>query len=126
MGAYAARYAAKNVVAAGLAKECEITLSYSIGLPRPVSLQVDTFGTGKLPDIKLTDVVETHFDFRLAGILKQFNLRHLPALNTRGFYQELAARGHFGRTDIDLPWEKTDKAEILSLEAKDAAPHQRG
>jgi S-adenosylmethionine synthetase len=120
VGAYAARYAAKNVIAAGLARECEVAISFSIGLPRPVSLQVDTFGTGIVSTLKLTELIKTHFDFRLAGILRQFNLRQLPAMDTGGFYQELAARGHFGRTDMDLPWEKTDKAEVLSSEAKKA------
>jgi S-adenosylmethionine synthetase len=114
VGAYAARYAAINVVAAGLARECEVQLSYSIGLSRPVSLQVETFGTGKVPDTRLTAIVKEHFEFRLAGILKQFNLRHLPAQNPRGFYQKLAAYGHLGRSDMDLPWERTDKAEELS------------
>lgn len=120
VGAYAARYAAKNVVASGLAKECEVALSFSIGLPRPVSIQVDTFGTGTLSNLKLTDLVETHFDFRLAGILRQFDLRRLPAAYPGGFYQELAARGHFGRTDIELPWEKTDKAELLASQDENA------
>jgi S-adenosylmethionine synthetase len=117
-GAYAARYAAKNVVSAGLARECEVALSYSIGVTRPVSLQVETFGTGKLPDPDLTDLVERHFDFRLAGILRQFNLRHLPGMSSQGFYQRLAGRGHFGRTDMDLPWERNDKADLLSSEVK--------
>ena len=113
-GAYAARYAAKNVVAAGLAAKCEVTLSYSIGLTRPVSLQVQTFGTGKLEDSYLCNLIRKHFDFRLAGILREFDLRYLPQKNPQGFYQRLAAFGHFGRMDMDLPWEKTDKVEILS------------
>jgi S-adenosylmethionine synthetase len=113
IGAYAARHAAKNVVAAGLAAKCEVMLSYSIGLTRPVSLQVQTFGTGKVRDDRITALVSNHFDFRLAGILKHFQLRHLPAAHPDGFYQKLAAYGHFGRTDLDLPWEKTDKAELL-------------
>ena len=113
VGAYAARYAAKNVVAAGLAEECEVQLSYSIGFSRPVSLQVETFGTGKFPDEKLANLVERHFDFRLAAILRDFNLRHLPALNKGRFYRKLAAYGQVGRLDLNLPWEVTDKAEML-------------
>ncbi|WP_028320104.1 methionine adenosyltransferase [Desulfatiglans anilini] len=113
IGAYAARYAAKNVVAAGLATDCEVALSYSIGITQPVSLQVETFGTGKYSNEDLGEIVRRNFDFRLAGILRHFNLRHLPTAYPEGFYQRIAAYGHFGRTDIDLPWEKTDKAEIL-------------
>jgi S-adenosylmethionine synthetase len=100
-------------VAAGLADECEVHLSYSLGFSRPVSVQVETFGTGKLPDDDLAALVEKHFDFRLAGILKQFNLRHLPALNKGKFYQRLAAYGHVGRQDLNLPWEATDKVSVL-------------
>jgi S-adenosylmethionine synthetase len=114
VGAYAARYAAKNIVAAKLASECEIALSYSIGLTRPVSMQVYTFGTGKLPDSKIADLVREHFDFRLGGILKQFNLRRLPSLHPDGFYQKLATYGHFGRSDLELPWENTDRAADLA------------
>jgi S-adenosylmethionine synthetase len=114
VGAYATRHAAKNVVAAGLAAACEVTLSYSIGLTRPVSLAVDTMGTGVLPDDQIADRVRECFDFRLAGILKRFNLRHLPAMHPEGFYQRLAAYGHFGRTDLDLPWEKTDMVQALA------------
>jgi S-adenosylmethionine synthetase len=114
VGAYAARYAAKNVVAARLATECEVMLTYSIGLTRPVSLQVQTFGTGKLDDAKLAELLEEHFDFRLAGILRAFELRHLPGLTPDGFFQWLAAYGHVGRDDLELPWEKTDKAEMLA------------
>jgi len=113
---YAARYAAKNVVAAGLAEECEVQLSYSLGFSRPVSVQVETFGTGKLADDDLAALVERHFDFRLAGILKQFNLRHLPALNKGKFYQKLAAYGHVGRRDLNLPWEALDKVGVLQEE----------
>jgi S-adenosylmethionine synthetase len=113
VGAYAARYAAKNVVAAGLAAECEVMLSYSIGLTEPVSLQVQTFGTGKISDDKIVALLKKHFEFRLAGILKQFNLRYMPGKYLDGFYQKLAAYGHFGRSDIELPWEQTDKAELL-------------
>jgi S-adenosylmethionine synthetase len=114
IGAYAARYAAKNVVAAGLARRCEVMLSYAIGLTKPVSLLVQTFGTGKMSDVELTDMVGRHFDFRLAGILRGFDLRHLPEKDPDGFYRKLAAHGHVGRTDMDLPWEQTNKAEILS------------
>jgi S-adenosylmethionine synthetase len=114
VGAYMARYAAKNIVSAGLAAECEVIVSYSIGLSRPVSLQVQAKGTGKLPDGDLTAIAEKHFDFRLAGILKRFNLRYLPGMNPTGFYQRLAAYGHMGRDDMDLPWEKVDMAPILS------------
>lgn len=109
IGAYAARYAAKNIVAAKLAEECEVQLSYSIGLSRPVSVQVETFGTGKISDEEITTILEQHFDFRLAGIIKQFNLRFLPSLMKGGFYRKLAAYGHVGRNDIELPWEKLDK-----------------
>jgi S-adenosylmethionine synthetase len=113
IGAYAARYAAKNVVSAGLADECEVQLSYSIGLSRPVSVQVETFGTGKISDEDIAALLERHFDFRLAGILKKFRLRRLPAAAKGGFYRKLAAYGQVGRIDMDLPWEETDKATIL-------------
>jgi S-adenosylmethionine synthetase len=113
IGAYAARYAAKNLVAAGLAEACEVQLSYSIGFSRPVSIQVETFGTGKLSDEELSARLERHFDFRLAGILKNFNLRHLPSLHKGRFYQRLAVYGHVGRVDLTLPWEATDKADML-------------
>ena len=113
IGAYAARYAAKNLVAAGLAEECEVQLSYNIGFSRPVSIQVETFGTGRLPDAELAALLERHFDFRLAGILRDFNLRHLPALNKGGFYRKLAVYGQVGRSDLQLPWEATDRAAIL-------------
>jgi len=112
-GAYAARHAAKNVVAAGLAKECEVLLSYSIGLAEPVSIQVETFGTGTIPDDEITERLERFFDFRPAAILRQFNLRYLPAVVKGGFYRKLAAYGHVGRMDIGLPWELTDKAQLL-------------
>jgi S-adenosylmethionine synthetase len=113
VGAYAARYAAKNVVVAGLADECEVQLSYSIGLARPVSIQVETFGTGKISDEAIAALVEQHFDFRLAAIVKQFSLRHLPSIVKGGFYRKLAAYGHVGRMDIGLPWELTDRASLL-------------
>jgi S-adenosylmethionine synthetase len=114
VGAYAARYAAKNVVAAGLASECEVMLSYSIGLTQPVSMQVQTFGTAKIPETKIVELLTENFDFRLAGILKQFKLRQLPLKHLDGFYQKLAVYGHFGRTDMDLPWEATDKTNVLA------------
>ena len=104
--AYAARYVAKNIVAAGLAEKCEIQLSYAIGVANPTSIMVDTFGTGKLTDEKLVNVIRENFDLRPAGIIKMLDLR-------RPIYRATAAYGHFGRTDIDVPWEKTDKAEIL-------------
>lgn len=113
VGAYAARYAAKNIVAAGLAAECEVMLSYSIGITRPVSLEVQTFGTGKMPDDQIRDLLERNFEFRLAGIMKHFRLRYLPSKHTEGYFQRLAAYGHFGRSDMDLPWERTDRAEAL-------------
>jgi S-adenosylmethionine synthetase len=117
VGAYAARYAAKNVVVARLAAECEVQLSYAIGLPGPISIQVQTFGTGRVPDEQVTALLTTHFDFRLAAIIKQFNLRHLPAIIKGGFYRKLATYGHVGRMDIGLPWEVTDKARLLAQAA---------
>jgi S-adenosylmethionine synthetase len=113
IGAYAARYAAKNVVAAGLARECEVQLTYTIGLPRPASIEVETFGTGTMPNKEISGLIREHFDFRLAGIIKQFNLRYQPAVVKGGFYRKLAAYGHVGRMDIGLPWELTDKAHLL-------------
>ena len=104
--AYAARYVAKNIVAAGLADKCEIQLSYAIGVARPTSVMVDTFGTGKISDEKLVDVIRENFDLRPAGIIRMLNLR-------RPIYKQTAAYGHFGRHDLDLPWEKLDKAEEL-------------
>ena len=104
--AYAARYVAKNIVAAGLADKCEIQLSYAIGVARPTSIMVDTFGTGKLSDEKLVEIIREHFDSRPAGIIKMLDLR-------RPIYKQTAAYGHFGRTDLDLPWEKLDKVDVL-------------
>lgn len=104
--AYAARYVAKNIVAAGLAKKCEIQLSYAIGVATPTSIMVDTFGTGEISDEKLTEIVRKEFDLRPAGIIKMLDLR-------RPIYKQTAAYGHFGRTDIDLPWEKCDKIDDL-------------
>ena len=111
--AYASRYAAKNIVAAGLAEKCEVQLSYAIGVARPVSIMVDTFGTGKVDDEILLDLVKQHFELRPAGIIEAFNLRRLPAERGGSFYQYVAAYGHMGRTDVDLPWEQTDKASLL-------------
>jgi S-adenosylmethionine synthetase len=114
VGAYAARYAAKNIVAAGLAEECEVQLTYCIGVARPVSIQVETFGTGKIPEEKITTLLEKHFDFRLAGIIKKFNLRLLPTMVKGGFYRKLAVYGHVGRTDLEIiPWEETDMVPAL-------------
>ncbi len=117
VGAYAARYAAKNIIAASLAEECEVQLCYSIGLARPVSIQVETFGTGRIPDDKISSLAEKHFDFRLASIMKQFNLRYLPSIIKGGFYRKLSAYGHMGRMDIGLPWELTDKITALCEDA---------
>jgi S-adenosylmethionine synthetase len=116
VGNYAARYAAKNVVAAGLADDCEIQLSYSIGLSRPVSIQVDTFETGKIPDSEILALVKKTFDFRLAAIIKHFDLRNLAAKTKGKFYRNLAVYGQVGRMDIDLPWERTDKVEALKAQ----------
>jgi S-adenosylmethionine synthetase len=113
VGAYAARYAAKNLVAAELADECEVQLSYSISRSRPESVQVETFGTGKIPDEKLTSLLLKHFDFRLAAIVRDFQLRRLPENRQGEFYRKLAVYGQVGRLDLDLPWEKTDKADLL-------------
>jgi S-adenosylmethionine synthetase len=118
IGAYAARYAAKNVVAAGLAHECEVQLSYSIGQAQPVSIQVETFGTGQVPDETIRDLLAEHGEFRLAGIIKQFQLRTLPAQREGRFYQRLAAYGHVGRMDLDLPWEATDMVPLLQEHAR--------
>ena len=104
--AYAARYVAKNIVAAGLADKCEIQLSYAIGVAHPTSVRVDTFGTGKLEDTRLTEIIRENFDLRPAGIIKMLDLR-------RPIYKQTAAYGHFGRNDLDLPWEKLDRADML-------------
>jgi S-adenosylmethionine synthetase len=109
--AYAARYAAKNLVAAGLADRLELQVAYAIGAANPVSMSVDTFGTGKLPDEKIIALVRKHFDLRPAAIIRDLDLR-------RPIYKQTAAYGHFGRTDIELPWERTDKAELLREDAR--------
>lgn len=111
--AYAARYAAKNIVAAGLADKCEVQLSYAIGVARPVSIMIETFGTGKVSDEVLLALVQENFDLRPAGIIQAFGLRTLPGERGGRFYQDVAAYGHFGRPDLELPWEQTDKAAIL-------------
>jgi len=110
--AYAARYVAKNLVAAGLAKKVELQLAYAIGVAKPVSILVDTFGTSKIPEEKIVKLIEKYFDLRPAAIIRDLNLR-------RPIYKQTAAYGHFGRTDIDLPWEKTDKAELLKKAAQE-------
>jgi S-adenosylmethionine synthetase len=104
--AYAARYVAKNIVAAGLAGKCEIQVAYAIGVAKPVSIMIQTFGTGVIPDEKLVELVKKHFDLRPASIIRDLDLR-------RPIYRQVAAYGHFGRTDLDLPWEKTDKVDVL-------------
>ena len=109
--AYAARYVAKNLVAAGLAKKCEIHLSYAIGVAHPTSVMVDTFGTGKLSDARLVEIIRENFDLRPAGIIQMLDLR-------RPIYKQTAAYGHFGRNDVDLPWEKLDKVEVLKKYAE--------
>ena len=104
--AYAARYVAKNVVAAGLADRCEIQIAYAIGVARPVSVMIDTFGTAKIPESEIIERINKVFDLRPAAIIRDLDLR-------RPIYRQVAAYGHFGRTDIDVPWEKTDKADLL-------------
>jgi S-adenosylmethionine synthetase len=115
--AYACRYVAKNIVAAGLADKCEVQLSYAIGVAHPVSIMIETFGTGKVSEDRLLELVKHHFELRPAGIIQTFNLRKLPAERGGRFYQDVAAYGHLGRLDLDLPWEQTDKAAILKAEA---------
>ncbi len=107
---YAARYVAKNIVAAGLAERCEVQLAYAIGVAQPVSISIDTFGTGNVSESKLVELVRGLFDLRPAGIIKMLDLR-------RPIYKATAAYGHFGRTDVDLPWEQTDKADALREQA---------
>ncbi|WP_042277589.1 methionine adenosyltransferase domain-containing protein, partial [[Clostridium] dakarense] len=108
--AYAARYVAKNIVAAGLADKCEIELAYAIGVARPLSIFIDTFGTGKVSEEILVQLVEKNFDLRPGAIIRDLDLR-------KPRFKSTAAYGHFGRTDVDLPWERTDKAQILRKEA---------
>ena len=109
-GAYAARWVAKNVVAAGLADRFEIELAYAIGIAKPLSLSIETFGTGHVPDETILELINRHFDLRPAAIIAALDLR-------RPIYRQTAAYGHFGRLDLDLPWERTDKAEVLAAEA---------
>jgi S-adenosylmethionine synthetase len=107
-GSYAARYVAKNVVASGLADRCEIQISYAIGVARPLSLMVDTFGTSRIPEERIEELIWEHFDLRPAAIIRDFGLR-------KPIYLQLACYGHFGRSELDLPWERTDKAELLRV-----------
>jgi S-adenosylmethionine synthetase len=112
VGAYAARHAARSVIAAGLAEQCEIALSYSVGLAAPVSVQVETYGTGRLLDDDLCARVTRQLDFRVGAIVRRLKLRELAEQQT-GFYQRLAVYGHFGRDDLDLPWERSDALDAL-------------
>jgi S-adenosylmethionine synthetase len=109
-GAYAARWVAKNIVAAGLADRFEIELAYAIGIAKPLSLSIETYGTGHVPDETILELINRHFDLRPASIIAALDLR-------RPIYRQTAAYGHFGRLDLDLPWERTDKAEVLAAEA---------
>ncbi len=118
---YAARHVAKNIVSSGLAKKCEVQLAYAIGKADPVSVLVDTFSTGTISDAEISELVNKNFDLRPAAIISKFDLRNLPSKNNGKFYQYTAAYGHFGRTDIELPWEKTDKASDLSKQIKERA-----
>lgn len=113
IGVYAARHAAKNVVVAGLASECEVQLTYFIGQAEPASIQVHARGTGHVSAEEIRSLVQRHFDFRPAAIVRRFDLRRLPALHEGSFYRKLSAYGHVGRTDVDLPWERTDRAAML-------------
>jgi S-adenosylmethionine synthetase len=114
VGAYAARHAAKNIVAAGLARECEVQLSYSVGVAAPVSIRVRTFGTGIVDDVELANRVRSVFDFRVAGIVREFHLQTLPSEHKKkGFYRRLSVYGHMGRTTPNVPWEQTDKTDAL-------------
>ena len=109
-GSYMARYVAKNIVASGLADRCEIQFAYAIGVAKPLSVMVDTFGTGKISDEKIVNLVNKHFDLRPGLIIKQLKLR-------RPLYKQVASYGHFGRSDLDLPWEKTDRSSALKKDA---------
>ncbi len=119
--AYAARHVAKNIVAAGLATRCEVQIAYAIGVARPVSIMVTTFGTSKLPDAEITDLVSRKFDLRPAAIIDYFKLRELPAKHNGKFYEKVASYGHFGRLDLDLPWEETERADELKAAFAKAA-----
>jgi S-adenosylmethionine synthetase len=116
--AYASRYVAKNIVAAGLADKCEIQIAYAIGMSKPVSVLVETFGTAKISEDKIQDLVLKHFDLRPAAIIKKFELRDMPRINKGDFYRKLASYGHMGRTDMDIPWERLDKVNDLKEDAK--------
>jgi S-adenosylmethionine synthetase len=113
IGSYAARYVAKNIVAAGLADECEIALSYSIGKAKPISIQVETFGTGTITDDEIAVRIEKRLDLRVGHVIRKFNLRYLPSEQS-GFYRKIASYGQVGRTDLDLPWEQLDITQLLS------------
>jgi S-adenosylmethionine synthetase len=119
--AYATRHVAKNIVAAGLATRCEIQIAFAIGVARPVSINVTTFGTGKLPDFEITKLVQKLFDLRPAAIISTFDLRNLPKKNNGKFYEKVAAYGHFGRPDLNLPWEALNKVEELKAALKESA-----
>ena len=116
--AYAARYVAKNIVAAGLADKCEVEVAYAIGVAEPVSVMVDTFGTGKITDDEIESLIIKNFDLRPVAIIENFDLRNLPSKNNGKFYQKLAAYGHMGRSDFFVPWEQLDKVETLQKQAK--------
>lgn len=118
---YACRYVAKNIVAAGLADKCEVQVSYAIGVARPMSVMIETFGTATVDEDRLEEVVLKNFELRPAGIIQTFDLRNMPSARNGRFYQEVAAYGHFGRNDLDLPWERLDKVEILKRELAKAA-----
>jgi S-adenosylmethionine synthetase len=113
VGAYAARHAAKNIVSSGLADECEVAITYSIGLSKPVSIQVLSIGTNNLTESDIGALLKANYDFRLGAIVKNFQLRRLPSVRTGGFFQRLAAYGHMGRQDFDVPWEKLDREDIF-------------
>ena len=117
---YAARYIAKNIVAAGLAKQCEVQVSYAIGVAKPISISVSTFGTGKVKDTALGDIINQIFDLRPLAIIKKFNMQNLPKLNNGIFYRNIASYGHFGRPDLKLPWEELDKVKELQKAANGA------
>jgi S-adenosylmethionine synthetase len=118
---YACRYVAKNIVAAGLADKCEVQVSYAIGVARPMSVMIETFGTATVDEDRLEEVVLKNFELRPAGIIQAFDLRNMPSARNGRFYQEVAAYGHFGRNDLDLPWERLDKVDILKQELAKAA-----
>ena len=117
---YAARYIAKNIVGAGLAKQCEVQVSYAIGVAKPISINVSTFGTGKIKDTVLGDIINQIFDLRPLAIIKKLNLQNLPKLNKGVFYRNIASYGHFGRPDLKLPWEELDKIKELQKAANGA------